>query len=270
MSLSTTSLGAYLDIVQISEYGIPSWAWYIIGYIFLVSFSTIVIFSIWKENSQNKKLLEDVKLNDIRLEKAKYREQQIEKIQITNKLVELDRYLSNEMAQQSISAKVFLSVIKRWFVWFEFPYLVFITITWSTGVTRRIFKKVHYNFVIGRAMKVNNILRDYNLGTQVIIERDDYNVLYEEIRDLEVGLPIKITVKVNNFISLSANLQSIKLLNLKKSVWRKFYYPKIMEPLIFAMKNGFRSCTVIIDNAMTNLQAEVASDMEEYFLGRDL
>ncbi len=270
VSVTLGLLGTMSLAREAATWGIPALIWFIACYIVLLLTSLSIIWGLWRENKILSIFREQERNNDIRDERKRYREAFINKRHIPDKLFELDKYFAKRISEQNVSGVVFLSVLKRWFVWYEFPYLILITITWSTAITRRIFKMAHFNFVIGRANKVNAILQDYKLGTWVIIEEDGYKSIYDEIRELEVGLPPNVTNKINRVIALSVVLHSLKLLNLKQSVWKKFSYPRIMEPLIIAMRIGLQSCSGIVDNAMSSLQAGVAKDIEEYFLGVEI
>ncbi len=242
---------------------IPAIGWTMIG----VGGATFALMMYRLLRQKNYKQL-DPNLGELRQQKMEFRQKETEKKQMPYKLFELDKYLAQQVKEQDLSADTFILVSRKWLKWYDIMVIMFVFPTYMSSASRRIFAKMHINLVIRFAAKLNMALREYELGTLPIIEEDaQYNTIYEEIIQLEIGLPTYITTKIHRFVMLSILLNGLRILSPEKSFWKHLEARKSFESLLTHIKSSLSILLLPLDNVMSALCAEVATDIERYFIG---
>ena len=202
---------------------------------------------------------------------AEIRQERSIKKQIPNKLLEIDTHLAEVIENQDMTAETLMSIAKNIFRWYDWFIVIFMAITYSKTLLRRIFKNTQINFVIQWTTRFNLVLREYGLGTLPIIESDPkYLQMYREVIRLESGLPFYITAKIHRNILLSVSLNSLRILRSNSPFWDVMEAKKvkpIMKKLLVLIRNSLSMLMIILDNSITGLRGEVSSDIEEYVKG---
>ena len=121
-------------------------------------------------------------------------------------LEKIDNYLTEAMNTQDLNAKTMMQLANKFFRWYDWLTIIFMTITYSTNFLKRIFKNTHINYVIKFTTRFNFILCEFGLGTIPIINHDEqYLSMYSNLVHLESGLPAFITVKIHRPITSGVN-----------------------------------------------------------------
>lgn len=200
------------------------------------------------------------------------KQERLTKSQIPNKLLNIDNYLAKVVESQNLSAETIISMANKIFRWYDWFTVLFMGLTYSTSILRRIFKNTHINFVVRFAARFNLALREYGLGTLPTNENDkEYLQTYREIVQLESGLPSYITAKIHRNILLSLSLNSLRILRPDSPFWNDIEAKKIkpsLRKVLILMRNSLSMFMIQIDSAIVALRGEIAGDIERYIDGK--
>ncbi|MBU2608205.1 MAG: hypothetical protein KKF26_02700, partial [Chloroflexi bacterium] len=93
------------------------------------------------------------------------RQERSVKKQIPDKLLDIDNYLANVVENQDLDATTVISTANKLFRWYDWFKVIFLVLTYSSKVLKRVFKNTHINYVIQFTTRFNLVLREYGLGT---------------------------------------------------------------------------------------------------------
>jgi hypothetical protein len=195
-----------------------------------------------------------------------YRKEYLNKRIIPDKLLELDNYLNQGIIQQNMTFERLKMIGPNLFKWYDWIRLIAITIIYTNKHLTKIFKTSLINYILRFSTKFNLALSEVGLGTIPIVEKDNnYKKLYQDIVDLESGLPIHITTKIHRNITLSMQFNSLRILNPNSSFWEEIEKRNVFGSKTTLIKNSFTMLIMPVDNSLTALRGEVSSDIENYF-----
>lgn len=262
---------AVIDTILLQLRQIP-WGYEFAG-IFL--FTILVIYLlVWIEKKHLKKRLQidQQRWSRLRQEKIEYRKSYENKKELPEKLLSLDRILTKGIEHQKLSDNQFILLMKGTFNWMSWPILIIVAVTYGNPITRRMFQKLHFNFTVQTAIRMNTLLKNYRIGTLPITTDKSYNTLYQEIITLENGLPPKIIAHINLAILLSNVINCLRLINAGQPFWKKLKYKtpmqeKLYQPLVLKLKDGLSYLTLQIDDSMSKIRAQVSTDIEGFLMG---
>ncbi|MFC1983270.1 hypothetical protein ACFLV5_05770, partial [Chloroflexota bacterium] len=121
------------------------------------------------------------------------------------------------------------------------------------------------------ATKLNFSLKEYDLGTLPTIDKDeDYLQMYQDVIQVESGLPYFIVRKIHRNILLSISLNSLRILRSDSSFWDDIETQKTrlsMSKALVLIRNSLGMLMVTLDEAISGLRGEISSDIDRYVEG---